>query len=395
MVDTTKFLREEYNELVNKAFDWKLRVLESAPGPRAKVDGKDILMLCSNNYLNLADHPHVKEAAITAIKRYGAGAGSVRPIAGNTLLHVELEKRLAKFKNAEASLVYATGFLVNEGLIPQLVAQDDIIISEELNHGSIIDGTRLTKSEKVVYPHKDMNGLEAALKDAEKKNYRRKLIITDGVFSMDGDIAPLNEIAKLGEEYNAIVYVDDAHGEGVLGENGRGIVSYYNISRDKVHIEMGTFSKAFGVMGGHVSGSKDLYNFAYNKSRSWLLSSATPPSVAASCIAAIDILESEPERVKRLWEYTEYFKKELHSIGFDTGFSETPIIPIIIGDSKKTQEMSKRLYDESIFGFPIVFPMVARDKARIRTQMCSDFTREDLNFALSKIEKIGRELKLV
>lgn len=395
MVKATDFLKEEYAQLVEKAFDWKLRVLQGPAEPRTVVDGKKVVMLCSNNYLNLCNHPKVNEAAIEAIKTYGVGAGSDRSIAGNTALHVELEERLAKFKNAEASLVYQTGFVANEGLIPQLVGKGDLIISDELNHGSIIDGVRLARADRMIYPHRDMSGLEQTLKDAEKKNYRRTLIITDGVFSMDGDIAPLDKIAKLGEEHNALVYVDDAHGEGVLGEGGRGIVSHFNLSRDKVHIEMGTFSKAFGVVGGHISGSRDLYNFAYNKSRPWLLSGAAPPAVAAACIAAIDILESEPERVKRLWELAKYFKHEAESLGFDTGNSQTPIIPLIVGESKLAKALDAKLFEEGIFTFPIVFPMVARDKARIRVQMNSDLKKEDLELALEKLEKIGKGLGII
>lgn len=394
MRNATGFLKKEYDELVEKGFDWKLRVLEGPSEPRTVVDGKNVVCLCSNNYLNLANHPRVKEAAINAVKEYGAGAGSDRSIAGNMLLHVQLEKRLAKFKNAEASLVYQTGFMANEGLIPQLAGKGDLIVSDELNHGSIIDGVRLTKADRMVYRHRDMGSLESGLKEGEKNNPRRILIITDGVFSMDGDIAPLDKIAKLAEEHNAMVYVDDAHGEGVLG-NGKGAVEHFKIPRDKVHVEMGTFSKAFGVVGGHVSGSKDLYNFAYNKSRTWLLSGANPPSTAASCIAAIDILESEPERVKKLWELADYFKKSVEQLGFDTGNSETPIIPLIVGESKKAQDLSAELFKEGVFTFPIVFPMVARDKARIRAQMNAGLTKEDLNFVLEKIEKVGKELKII
>ena len=390
----TAFLKEEYEELVRKNFDWKIRVLEGASKPRCIVDGKEILMLCSNNYLGLCNHPYLREKAIEAIKTHGVGAGSDRSISGNMDLHIELEKRLARFKGAEASLVYQTGFMVNEGLIPQLAGKGDIIISDELNHGSIIDGVRLTKADKGIYKHRDMGELEKILSDVEKKDYRRILIITDGVFSMDGDITPLDEIAKLGAEHGAMVYVDDAHGEGVLGK-GKGVVAHFDLSRDEVHAEMGTFSKAFGVVGGHLSGSNDLYNFAYNTSRRWLLSGATPPSVAASCIAAIDIMEKEPQHVENLWENTKYFKKEVEKMGFDTGETQTPIIPIMTGESKKAKELSDRLFDEGIFAFPIVFPMVAKDKARIRTQMNAELTREDLDFALNSFEKIGKELSII
>jgi glycine C-acetyltransferase len=339
----------------------------------------------------------LKEAAIKAVESHGVGSGSVRPIAGNMDLHVELEKRLAKFKRAEASLVYQTGFAANAGLIPQLVDKGDLIVSDELNHGSIIDGARLSRAERAIYKHADVQDLQRVLEEAEKHSppYRRILIITDGVFSMDGDIAPLDEIAKLGAEHGAMVYVDDAHGEGVLGEGGRGIVSHFKLSRDKVHVEMGTFSKAFGVVGGHISGSQDLINFAYNKSRTWLLSGSHPPAVAAACIAAIDVLESEPQHVQRLWENTRYFKKAMKDLGFNIGNSQTPITPIIVGESGVAKKLSARLFEEGIFALPIVYPMVARDKARIRTIMNAALTREDLDFAINTFEKIGKELHII
>src|SRR5208337_1481191 len=306
------------------------------------VDGKKVLMFCSNNYLGLSNHPKLKEAAINAVRSHGAGSGSVRAIAGNMDLHVQLEKRLAKFKEAEASLVYQTGFAANSGLIPQLVGKEDIIISDELNHGSIIDGVRLSHAEKGVYKHGDMGDLQHVLEESEKHrpSYRRILIVTDGVFSMDGDIAPLDKIANLGAEHGAMVYVDDAHGEGVLGEGGRGIVSHFKLKRDEVHVEMGTFSKAFGVVGGHISGSRDLVNFAYNKSRTWLLSGSHPPAVVAAATAAIGVLESEPQHVERLWTHTRRFKKAMKDLGFDIGKSETPITPVMVGESGKAKRLS-------------------------------------------------------
>jgi len=391
------FLREEYTELVKNELDWKLRVLQGPSTPWCTVDGKKVLMFCSNNYLGLSNHPRLKEAAIKAIQTHGAGSGSVRPIAGNMDLHVELEKRLARFKRAEASLVYQTGFAANAGLIPQLAGKDDLIISDELNHGSIIDGVRLSHAERAVYKHSDMQDLQRVLGEAEKHSppYTRILIITDGVFSMDGDIAPLDGIAKLCAEHGAMVFVDDAHGEGVLGEGGRGIVSHFRLSRDKVHVEMGTFSKAFGVVGGHVSGSKDLINFAYNKSRTWLLSGSHPPAVAAACIAAIDVLESEPQHVQKLWENTRYFKKVMKDLGFDIGNSQTPITPVIVGESGVAKKLSARLFEEDVFALPIIYPMVARDKARIRTIMNAALTREDLGFAINAFEKIGKELHII
>jgi len=393
----TAFLAEEYQALVKSELDWKLRILQGPSTPRCIVDGKKVLMLCSNNYLGLSDHPKVKEAAMQAIKTHGAGSGSVRPIAGTMDIHIELEKRLAKFKHAEASLVYQTGFAANAGLIPQLVGKEDLIISDELNHGSIIDGVRLAHGERAIYKHTDVEDLKRVLNEAEKHSpaYRRILIITDGVFSMDGDIAPLDGIAELAEKHGAMVYVDDAHGEGVLGDGGRGIVSHFKLDREKVHVEMGTFSKAFGVVGGHISGSRDLVDFAYNRSRTWLLSGSHPPPVAAACIAAIDVLEKEPQHVKKLWENTRYFKKTMKDLGFDVGNSQTPITPVMVGQSGVAKKLSSRLFEEGVFALPIVFPMVARDKARIRTMMNAALTKEDLDFAVSMFKKIGKELHII
>ena len=389
----TAFLKEEYEELVKNNFDWKLRILQSGSTPHSVVDGKEVIMLCSNNYLNLSNHPRLIKGAIDAAKKFGAGSGSVRAIAGTLELHMEVEKKLAKFKGTESSLIYQTGFAANAGLIPQLVGKGDIVISDEFNHGSIIDGVRLTKADRAVYKHCNMGELEKALKDADKK-YNRILTITDGVFSMDGDIAPVDEIVKLAKEYGAMTYVDDAHGEGVIGPDGRGIGAYYGIE-GKIDVEMGTFSKAFGVVGGLIAGSQDLVNFAFNKSRTWLLSGSHPPAVAGAQLAAIEVLETEPEHVNNLWDNTKYFKKELSSMGFDTGHSQTPITPVIVGESGVAKELSNGLYDEGVFALPIVFPMVARDKARIRTIMNAGLTREDLDFALEKFEKLGKKLDII
>jgi len=394
--DPTGFLKAEYDQLAKSELDWKLRVLRGPSTPRCVVDGRKVIMLCSNNYLSLSNHPKVKKAAIDAVKTHGAGSGSVRPIAGNMDLHMELERRLAQFKEAEASLVYQTGFAANAGLIPQLADAGDLIVSDELNHGSIIDGVRLSKADRAVYKHCDTADLQSVLRKAEEHSpsYRQILVITDGVFSMDGDIAPLDGIAVLAHEHGAMVYVDDAHGEGVLGKGGRGIVSHFVLGRNDVQVEMGTFSKAFGVVGGHVSGSRDLVNFAYNKSRTWLLSGSHPPAVVAACIAAIDVLETEPQHVRNLWANTEYFRKEIRRLGFDTGKSQTPIVPVMMGDSGKAKKFSSRLFDLGVFALPIVFPMVAKDRARIRTIMNAALTRKDLDEALSSFEKIGKELRL-
>ncbi|MGC8913453.1 MAG: glycine C-acetyltransferase [Thermoplasmata archaeon] len=392
--DPTGFLKTEYEELVAKAFDWKIRVVQGPSTPRLTVDGKKVIMFCSNNYLNLSNHPKLIEAAKKALDTHGAGSGSVRAIAGTMDLHIELEKRIAKFKRREAALYYQTGFAANAGLIPQLAGEGDAILTDELNHGSIIDGVRLSKAKRYIYPHNDMAGLENALKQADRENARRILIVTDAVFSMDGDIAKAKEICKLAEEYGAMTYFDDAHGEGVLGEGGRGIGSHFGIE-DKIHVEMGTFSKALGVVGGMIAGSQDLINFAYNKSRTWLLSGSAPPATVASCIAAIDVLESEPWHVQKLWENTRYVRKELQSMGYDTGNSETPIIPVILGRSELAKQFSEMLFQEGVFALPIVFPMVARDKARIRNIMNAGHTKEDLNEVLAAYEKIGKKLKAV
>lgn len=391
---TLDFLREEYERLVQNNLDWKLRVLEGPSAPHTVVDGREVIMLCSNNYLNLTNHPKVKEAAKRAIDEYGAGSGSVRPIAGNMDIHEELERRIARFKRCEAALVYSAGFTANSGLIPQLVEKGDVVISDQLNHGSIIDGVRLSKADRMIYNHCDMEDLERSLKEARKAGYRRILIATDGVFSMDGDVAPVDEIVKMAEEYGAITYVDDAHGEGVLGDGGRGIASHFNVE-GRVDIEMGTFSKAFGVMGGYVAGSEDLRLFALNKSRTWLLSASHPPAVTAACIAAIDVLETEPQWVQRLWDNTKYFKEQLRSMGYDTGISVTPITPVIVGESAVAKKLSERLFELGIFALPIVYPMVARDKARIRTIMNAALTREKLDTALNAFEKAGKELGII
>ncbi|MEE8182546.1 MAG: aminotransferase class I/II-fold pyridoxal phosphate-dependent enzyme [Thermoplasmata archaeon] len=393
MRDPSGFMREEYQTIVEKGFDWKLRVLEGPSAPRCRVDGKDVIMLCSNNYLNLSNHPRLRQAAKEAIDTHGVGSGSVRPIAGNMDLHIKVEKKLAKFKRTESSLIYQTGFAANAGLVPQLVGKGDVIISDELNHGSIIDGVRLTKADRMIFPHRDMGELENVLKEADKK-YNRILVVTDGVFSMDGDIQHADVIQDLANEVGAMTFVDDAHGEGVIGPDGRGIGAHFDIS-GKIDVEMGTFSKAYGVVGGLIAGSQDLVNFALNKSRTWLLSGSHPPQVAAAQFAAIDVLETEPEHVNNLWDNTKYFKSQLDSMGFDTGRSETPITPVMVGESHKAKALSERIFELGVFALPIVFPMVARDKARIRTMMNAGLTKDDLNDALAAFEKAGKELDII
>ncbi|MEC7708117.1 MAG: aminotransferase class I/II-fold pyridoxal phosphate-dependent enzyme [Candidatus Thermoplasmatota archaeon] len=386
------WMGERHEELRAQGLDWRPPTLEGASEPRCTIDGREMIMLSSNNYLNLTTHPKVVNAAIEATKKYGAGSGSVRAIAGTMDLHLEAERICADFKEVEASLIYSAGYTANVGLIPSLVrGPQDVIISDELNHGSIIDGVRLTKSNRAVYPHNDMAALERILKDHD--NAERILIITDGVFSMDGDIAPLDEIAELADDHGAMTFVDDCHGEGVLGE-GRGIVSHFDL-QGKVTFEVGSFSKALGVQGGILAGSEEVRTHALNHSRSWLLSGSQPPAVAAAQKASIEVLMSEPEHVAKLWDNTRYFKSELDSMGFDTGASETPIIPIMCGESSKAQELSKSMRKEGVMVGAIVFPMVSREKARVRTQMSAGLGREDLDTVLQSFEMSGRKLGLI
>jgi glycine C-acetyltransferase len=390
----TAFLKEEMTDLREKNLEWIIRYLEDGSKPHSVVDGKKVLMLNTNNYLGLATHPKVVQASIDAIKKYGAGAGAVPVIAGSFDLTMEFQRKFAKFKEVEASLLCQTGFAVNSGLIPMLVGKPDIVVSDELNHGSIIDGVRLSGANRIIYKHCDVGDLERQLKEAEKSKPRRICIITDGVFSMDGDMAPLDGIAKVGKEFGAMIFVDDCHGEGVLG-NGRGIVAHFNL-QGKVHVEGGSMSKGFGVFGGTVAGSKDLIEFCANKSRTYLLSTAHPPGVVAANTASIEVVESEPEHVQRLWDNTNYFKKEVQNLGYNTGNSQTPIIPLIIGDPGKAQELARILFEEeNIYGTPIVFPMVARELSRIRVQMNALLTKDDLNMALAAIEKVGKKLNII
>ena len=392
MAADLSWMRERYEKLRSQGLDWNPPTLQSASEPRCIIDGQEMVMLSANNYLNLATHPKVVEASIEATRKYGAGSGSVRAIAGTLDLHLEAERVCAQFKQVEAVLIYSSGHTANVGLIPTLVrGSEDIIISDELNHGSIIDGVRLTRASRAVYQHNDMSALERVLK--EHSGSERKLIITDGVFSMDGDVALLDEITELADDHDAMVFVDDCHGEGVLGE-GRGIVAHFGL-QGRVTFEIGSYSKALGVQGGIVAGSEDVRRHALNHSRSWLLSGSQPPGVAAAQKAAIEVLMSEPEHVQRLWENTGYFRGELDSLGFDTGVSETPIIPVMCGESRQAQDLSAELRKAGVMVGAIVFPMVARDKARVRTQMSAGLTREDLDDVLGKFESCGRELGLI
>lgn len=392
MAKDLDWMRERYEKLVSSGLNWDPPTLESANAPRVSIDGKESIMLSANNYLNLSTHPKVVEASIEATRKYGAGSGSVRAIAGTMDIHLEAERVAADFKGVEAALIYSAGYTANVGLIPTLVkGKDDLIISDELNHGSIIDGVRLTKAQRAVYPHNDVGALERILQ--ENNGYDRKLIITDGVFSMDGDIAPLDEITAVAEEYDAMVFVDDCHGEGVLGD-GRGIVAHFGL-QGRVDFEVGSYSKAMGVQGGILAGTSQTREHALNHSRSWLLSGSQPPGVAAAQKAAVEVIMDEPEHVERLWANTDYFRRELDSLGFDTGVSTTPIIPVMCGESTTAKSLSSAMRDAGVIVGAIVFPMVARDKARVRTQMSAGLTREDLDEVLRVFEKAGQKIGLI
>ena len=392
MAADLSWMSDRLDELKSQDLEWSPPVLESASGPHCKVGGKDMIMLSANNYLNLTTHPKVVEAALQATRKYGAGSGSVRAIAGTLDIHLEAERKAAEFKEVEASLIYSAGYTANVGLIPTLVrGKQDVIISDELNHGSIIDGVRLTKASRSVYPHNDIGALESTL--SQNKDAERILIITDGVFSMDGDIAPLDQITDVAEDYGAMIMVDDCHGEGVLGD-GKGIVAHFGL-QGRVDFELGSYSKAMGVQGGILAGSELVRRYALNHSRSWLLSGSQPPGVAAAQKAAVEVLMDEPEHVRNLWENTNYFRTELQSMGFDTGLSETPIIPVMCGESKVAKDFSSMLSRSGILVGAIVFPMVSRDKARVRTQMSSGLTRDDLDKVLSEFERCGKELGLI
>ncbi|MFO7312799.1 glycine C-acetyltransferase [Rhodothermus marinus] len=367
-----------------------IRTIESPQGAWLTVDGKRVLNFCSNNYLGLANHPRLVEAARRAMEQYGVGPGAVRTIAGTMTLHVELERRLAEFKGVEAAITFQSGFAANLATIPAIVGREDVIFSDQLNHASIIDGCRLSRAKIIAYPHNDVDALEDLIKE-HGPQYRRKLIVTDGVFSMDGDIAPLPRLAELAKRYGCILMVDDAHGEGVLGRGGRGIVDHFDL-HGVVDIEVGTMSKAFGVMGGVVAGSRRLVEWLRQRGRPFLFSSAmTVPDVAA-CLAAIDLLEESTELVDRLWDNARYFKAKMQELGFDTGKSETPITPIMLGEAPLAQEFSRRLFEEGVFAMAIGYPTVPKGAARIRVMPSAAHTREDLDFATRAFEKVGREL---
>jgi glycine C-acetyltransferase len=371
----------------------RLRVLESACEPVSMVDGREVINLASNNYLGLADHPKLVEAAVDAAEKYGAGSGAVRTISGTMTIHMELERRIAEFKKTEACVVFQSGFAANAGTVSAILGPDDHIISDALNHASIIDGCRLSRAKIHVFPHKDTAAAGKILRDLEGTP-GHKLLITDGVFSMDGDIGPLPALVEIAERHGAIMMIDDAHSSGVLGRNGRGTVDHFGL-HGRVDIQVGTLSKAIGVLGGYVCGSRDLIEFLYHRARPFLFSTSHPPSVAASCIAAFDILESEPERIETLWSNTRYFKAALKSAGFNTGDSETPITPILVGEAKTAHEFSRQLFDNGLFATGIGFPTVPEGKARIRTIVTATHTREMLDRALEILSRVAKQMRIL
>ncbi|HTD24915.1 MAG TPA: glycine C-acetyltransferase [Terriglobales bacterium] len=392
------YLTDQLNELKNKGTYFKLRVLEDEQEPVCTFDGKKVINLASNNYLGLTTHPKLREAALEATRKYGVGSGAVRTIAGTMKIHMELEEKIARFKNVEACVVFQSGFAANAGTVSAILGKEDFIISDELNHASIIDGARLSRAKILVFRHKDAAHAEEQLASI-KDQPGRKLLITDGVFSMDGDIGPLPALCDLAEKYGAIMMVDDAHASGVLGRNGRGTIDHFNV-HGRVDVQVGTLSKAVGALGGYVCGSRDLIEFLYHRARPFLFSTSHPPSVAATCIAAFEVLEEEPERIEKLWENTRFFKKELGRLGFNIGgvntpASETPITPIIVGEGRLAMEFSRELFKEGVLGTGIAFPTVPEGKARIRTIMSATHTREQLEKALETLQRVGMRMGIV
>jgi glycine C-acetyltransferase len=386
------YLKKELDGLRAQGIFNRPRVLETEQKATVTIDGHEVITLSSNNYLGLTVHPRLKEAAIRAIEQYGVGSGSVRTIAGTMSLHNELEERLARFKHTEASLTLQSGYATNLGVISAIMQEDDMIISDELNHASIIDGIRLCKSPRKIYPHKDMSGLRRVLEESRQAN--KVMVVTDGVFSMDGDIAPLPDIVDLAEEFGAFVMVDDAHSSGVLGKNGRGSVNHFGLD-GRVALQIGTLSKGIGALGGYVACSQDMRDFLLQRARPVLFSTSHPPSVVATCIAALEILEEDSSLVDRLWENTSFFKRGLQQLGFNTGNSETPITPVIVGEGALAMRFSKRLFEEGVFAQGIVFPTVPADKCRVRTIVSAIHTNEELSKALDIFEHVGKELQII
>jgi glycine C-acetyltransferase len=390
MSNPLSYLTDELNLLRQKGLYQRLRVLGGEQAPVAEFDGRRVINLCSNNYLGLTTHPKLREAARRALDLYGAGSGAVRTIAGTMKIHMALEEKIAAFKNVEACVVFQSGFAANAGTVAAVLGKEDTIVSDELNHASIIDGCRLSRAAIQVFPHKDVAQAARLLQETAG----RRLLISDGVFSMDGDIAPLPALVELAEKHGAIMMVDDAHASGVLGRNGRGTIDHFGL-HGRVHIQVGTLSKAIGVLGGYVCGGRDLIEFLYHRARPFLFSTSHPPSVAASCLAAFEVLEQEPGLVEQLWENTRFFQSGLRQLGFDTGLSETPIIPIMVGDAAKAFAFSRELFDVGVFAMGIGYPTVPQGKARIRTIVTATHTRADLEQALGVLESVGRRLEIL
>ena len=390
--DPLSYLGEELQSLREQNLYRRLRVLDDEQKAHTTFDHKSVVNLSSNNYLGLTTHPRLRQRALDAVQRFGVGSGSVRTIAGTMAMHLELERKLAEFKKVEAVVVFQSGFTANAGTVSAILTKDDVVISDELNHASIIDGCRLSRAAIKVFPHRDVDAARRVIEGLPRA--QRKLLITDGVFSMDGDLGPLPDLCALAEETGCIMMVDDAHASGVFGKNGRGTIDHFEV-HGRVDVQVGTLSKAIGALGGYVAGSRALIEFLYHRARPFLFSTSHPPAVAAACIAAIDVLLEEPQIIDGLWENTRFFKAGLERLGFNTGLSESPITPVITGDGAVAMKLSDRLFDEGVFAQGIAFPTVARDKARVRTIVTSTHTRDDLQFALDKFQKVGRELGLV
>ena len=392
------YLTAILDELKAKGTHFRLRVLDDQQAPVCHYDGREVINLASNNYLGLANHPRLIEAALKATQELGVGSGAVRTIAGTMRIHMELEERIARFKNVEACVVFQSGFAANAGTVSAILGKEDFILSDELNHASIIDGARLSRAKIKVFRHKDVAHCEELLKEVAGEP-GHKLVITDGVFSMDGDIGPVDRLAALAEKSGAIMMVDDAHASGVLGRNGRGSIDHFDV-HGRVDVQVGTLSKAIGALGGYVCGSKDLIDYLYHRARPFLFSTSHPPSVAATCIAAFDILENEPERIERLWENTRYFQGELRRAGFNIGgvntpATETPITPVIVGEGRAAMDLSRALFDEGVMGTGIAFPTVPEGKARIRLIVTSEHSRAQLDRALETLERVAKRMGLL
>ena len=390
--DPLSYLTSDLDSLKQQGLYRRLRILEDEQKPTTRFDRRQVVNLSSNNYLGLTTHPKLREAALDATRRLGVGSGSVRTIAGTMDIHMELERRLAAFKNTEAVVVFQSGFAANAGTVAAVLTKDDVVVSDELNHASIIDGCRLSRATIKVFPHKNVDAARQVL--AGLPASQRKLLITDGVFSMDGDVGALPGLCALAEEFGCIMMVDDAHASGVFGKNGRGTIDHFGM-HGRVDIQVGTLSKAIGVLGGYVAGSRTLIEFLYHRARPFLFSTSHPPAVAAACIAAVDVLEQEPQIIDRLWENTRFFKSGLAALGFDTGLSQSPITPVIVGEGALAMKLSDRLFEEGVFAQGIAFPTVARDKARVRTIVTATHTRDELQFALDVFGKVGRQLGIL